>query len=266
MGFYSPETLKEDARRHNIKILNPDINRSHKNCTIEGAKIRLGLNYIRNIGPALAIAIENEKIRGGPFLSLNHLMSRTALSQRELVSLVNAGTLDCFGSDRRALKWKVGLLYRPIGKQLPLGLPTEQDEPCLETMEPQEIIEGECYSLGIYPSGHIMAHLRPKLPQLQTSQEIYQLEEGENVLTAGLVVRRQSPLSNAIFITLEDEFGHIPLIVWQSTYHALKEHLSKPLIQIEGIISKKEGTLNIIVTNSVELEAIKELPHSKNWS
>ena len=92
------------------------------------------------------------------------------------------------------------------------------------------------------------------------------MEEGENVLTAGLVVRRQSPLGNAIFITLEDEFGHIPLIVWQSTYHALKEHLSKPLIQIEGIVSKKEGTLNIIVTNSVELKAIKELPHSNNWS
>jgi len=28
MGFYNLETLKEDARRHGIQILNPDINKA----------------------------------------------------------------------------------------------------------------------------------------------------------------------------------------------------------------------------------------------
>jgi error-prone DNA polymerase len=35
MGFYNLETLKEDARRHGITVLNPDINLSHDKCTIE---------------------------------------------------------------------------------------------------------------------------------------------------------------------------------------------------------------------------------------
>ncbi len=35
MGFYNLETLKEDAKRHGITVLNPDINKSQAKCTIE---------------------------------------------------------------------------------------------------------------------------------------------------------------------------------------------------------------------------------------
>ena len=35
MGFYNLETLKEDAKRHGITVLNPDINKSRAKCTIE---------------------------------------------------------------------------------------------------------------------------------------------------------------------------------------------------------------------------------------
>ncbi len=41
MGFYTPETLKEDAKRHSVSILNPDVNLSIKLCNIEGDSIRL---------------------------------------------------------------------------------------------------------------------------------------------------------------------------------------------------------------------------------
>jgi hypothetical protein len=34
MGFYNLETLKEDARRHGIAVLNPDINLSRDKCVI----------------------------------------------------------------------------------------------------------------------------------------------------------------------------------------------------------------------------------------
>ena len=35
MGFYNLETLKEDAWRHGITVLNPDINKSDPKCLIE---------------------------------------------------------------------------------------------------------------------------------------------------------------------------------------------------------------------------------------
>ena len=42
MGFYNLETLKEDAKRHGVQILNPDINKSQAKCIIEGRALRLG--------------------------------------------------------------------------------------------------------------------------------------------------------------------------------------------------------------------------------
>ena len=43
MGFYNLETLKEDARRHGITVLNPDINKSRAKCAIEDGASEPGL-------------------------------------------------------------------------------------------------------------------------------------------------------------------------------------------------------------------------------
>ena len=55
MGFYNTETLKEDAKRHGITILNPDINHSREKCTIKDECVLLGLRYVRGMGDAAAI-------------------------------------------------------------------------------------------------------------------------------------------------------------------------------------------------------------------
>ena len=50
MGFYNPETLKEDAKRHGISVFNPDVNLSAGLCTIESEEsdgVRLGLSYVK---------------------------------------------------------------------------------------------------------------------------------------------------------------------------------------------------------------------------
>ena len=58
MGFYSLETLKEDARRHGILILNPDVNKSQSICTIENNAIRLGFLGVLGLGNAAVKEIE----------------------------------------------------------------------------------------------------------------------------------------------------------------------------------------------------------------
>jgi len=39
MGFYNLETLKEDARRHGVPVLNPDINASVEKCIIASSAL-----------------------------------------------------------------------------------------------------------------------------------------------------------------------------------------------------------------------------------
>ena len=80
MGFYSPNSLAQDAQRHGVVVLGPDINLSSHDCTIEpyaadpddvvtylgqswrrgrgaldddlraAVAMRMGLRYVRNLG------------------------------------------------------------------------------------------------------------------------------------------------------------------------------------------------------------------------
>ena len=61
MGFWSPQTIVADARRHGVVVRRPDINLSAAKSTLEacpssagGAAVRMGISYVRGVGDALA--------------------------------------------------------------------------------------------------------------------------------------------------------------------------------------------------------------------
>ena len=272
MGFYNLETLKEDARRHDIVVLNPDINVSMAKCVIKDESLLLGFLSVKGMGEAVASAMVEARERGDLFDSLADAMRRTGLQRKAVENLVAAGAFDRLVPDRRSALWEVGLRYRPGGAQQALQLPVEQDMAQLPLLSDWESMAGEYYTMGLYPQGHLMTMLRPHLdPVVLTSLDIPSLEEGAEVTVAGLVIRRQRPLAKAVFITLEDEFGHIPLVVWPATYRQYRLVLREPVLVARGTVSRREGTLNIVVNNvesvsvSRELPKARDLPQARNW-
>jgi error-prone DNA polymerase len=151
MGFYSLETLKEDARRHGIHVLNPDINISIEKCTIHNESLLLGLTQVRSIGKKVAEAIVEARNQGGPFESLADAMQRTGLKRRAIENLIYAGAFDSMISHRAAALWEVGLRYRPASLQLPLPLSVEQDMTPLAAPTSWQNMNQEYYSLGLSP-------------------------------------------------------------------------------------------------------------------
>src|SRR5215204_2133256 len=64
MGFYSPHSLVQDARRHGVVVRTPDLNESADTSTLEpcadstgGLAVRLGIDYVRSVGKDLAAQI-----------------------------------------------------------------------------------------------------------------------------------------------------------------------------------------------------------------
>jgi error-prone DNA polymerase len=128
-------------------------------------------------------------------------------------------------------------------------------------------MDDEYRSLGLYPKGHIMGMLRSELDhQVLTSQDLLQMPEGATVSVAGLVVRRQRPLGKAVYMTLEDELGHSPLVVWPQAYEKLRLVLREPLLLVRGVLSRQEGTMNIVVNQARSLQGGRNSPKAKNWS
>ena len=118
-----------------------------------------------------------------------------------------------------------------------------------------ELMLAEYNTLDLYPSGHFMEMLRPYLDgDVLTSNQLKSKKDNQKVKTAGIVARPlQHPLSQAYFITLEDEFGFIPLVIWPRIYEQYKDKLREPLIFVDGIVSRKEGTFNLVVTKAETL-------------
>ena len=253
MGFWGLETLKEDAKKHGIRILNPDANLSQERCVIEDGAIRLGLLKVAGVGEANALLMAGERRSRGPYQSLGEFMRRTGVKREVVERLVEAGAFDSLEGGRRSALWETGLRYRPASAQLSLGLPVEQDMAKLPSMDEWERMAGEYRTLDMYPGGHLLERLRPHLPpDVPSSVGLRQRGEGEWVRVAGLVARPlQHPLSEAYFITLEDEHGMIPLIIWPGVYERFKRELREPLLMVRGTVSRREGTLNVVVHDVV---------------
>jgi error-prone DNA polymerase len=148
MGFYNLETLKEDAKRHDIVTLPPDVNLSDEWASIENGAMRMGLRHVHGMTKPNAEVVVATRDRFGKFESLADFMYRTGVQQKVLDNLTAAGAFDClqkgsqpvpvsrdsgqgsfsFGSeprgnqpevstDRRSLAWESGLRYRPVNEQ-----------------------------------------------------------------------------------------------------------------------------------------------------
>jgi error-prone DNA polymerase len=267
MGYYNLETLKEDARRHGVRVLNPDINHSLDRCVIKDECLLLGFLNVHAVGESGAAAIIEAREWDGPFAGLADAMQRTGLQREAVENLVKAGAFDSLIAGRRDALVEVGLHYRPRSSQLPLQLPVEQDRLLLPTQTPWEVMEEEYRTLGLYPQGHVMGMLREHLDRrVLTSQDVVDLPDGATVTVAGLVVRRQRPLGRAVYITLEDELGHTPLVVWPGVYLRLRLVLRESLLVVRGAVNRQDGTMNIVVQQARSLKGVANPPRAKNWS
>jgi len=111
--------LVSECSRLGIKVLGPNINVSMQSFTPTPATlsrsetgaaeppnlIRFGLRAIKNVGHNIVEAIVNERIKAGPFLSLNDLLERIQdkdLNKKSLEALAKAVALDAF-AERNAI-------------------------------------------------------------------------------------------------------------------------------------------------------------------
>src|SRR4029079_8745479 len=112
MGFYSPHSLVQDARRHGVEVRTPDLNASAAKATLEPCTtsagdlaVRLGLGYVRTLGDELAETIA----AGRPYADLEDFVRRVpAVRLLHLEALATAGAFSCFGLERREALWAVG--------------------------------------------------------------------------------------------------------------------------------------------------------------
>ena len=269
MGFYPLETLKQDARRFGVPFLNPCVNRSQVRCAPEGGSVRMGLVFIKDVGAESARRIVEERARHGDYASAGDLVRRTGMNDQAVLSLALAGAFDGFAPNRRQALWEAGLFVRPSGNgQMALSLFRPDSVAELEDFDAREQMIGEYQVLEIYPSGHLMEFVRPTLaPHILASPEVESRGEGEAVTVAGWPVARQHPRGRdgTVFVTIEDEFGDVQIILWADVFARHRRELDSQVIEVSGVVSKWDGTTNVIVSSLRAIRVGVTMPRAHDW-
>jgi error-prone DNA polymerase len=257
MGFWSPAVLVGDARRHGIRILPVDIQRSQAGCRVEEMGIRLGLNYVQGLGEAGTARLEEAR-SAGVFDTLADFCQRTRLPRRAVENLILVGAMDGWGVPRRRLLWQLGRLHY---HQEELDLVFPDEGVALPPLSQAEAMAAEYGVLGLSTGDHVMTLYRPWLVRhgILSSRELETSADGGRVRAAGLVVMHQAPPTarGHHFITLEDEEGLINVIVRPKIYTGYRHILhTAPLLIIEGMVQRRDRVVNLL--------ALRVAPLSRN--
>jgi error-prone DNA polymerase len=261
MGFYSPDQVLQDARRHGVEVRPVDVRYSHWDCSLEDKgeaqpAIRLGLRMVRGFREELALRIVQARGRRA-FESVEDLSYRAGLDAAARERLADAGALRGLAGHRHRARWAVA----GVEPQLPLFAGQDvMTETAVSLPLPSlgEEMLTDYASLGTTLGPHPLNLLRGQLKALRcrSSRELPGLEHGRPVSVAGLVIGRQRPqtASGVTFVTLEDEFGLVNVVVWRDLAERQRRvFLQAQLLQVRGRLESESGVRHVIAEQLVDL-------------
>ena len=267
MGFYSPQTLVDDARRHGVTVRRPDINASNAFAVLEppvpgevpgpephqwglgGPVVRLGLKSVRTLGSDVAERIEARRADGGPYRDMADVARRAALSTAHLEALATAGAFECFGLSRRESLWAAGAAAQERDDRLP-GTATGIEAPTLPGMEAVELMVADVWATGLSPDAHPAQFARSFLDRIGAVPiaRLHSIEHGRRVFVGGIVTHRQRPATagGLTFVNLEDETGMLNVTCSQGLWQRYRRvaRMSSALV-VRGILERVEGVINL---------------------
>lgn len=279
MGFFSPNSLVQDARRHGVVVLPPDVDESAADCTVVphpadpddiathlgarwrrgrgpvedpirmAAAVRMGLRYVRNLGEAEIARIEAARAVGGPFLGVVDLAQRTGPTVAALEGLAAAGALAGLGVGRREGMWVAGALAGMGPGRLPVA--EGSDPPPLPPMDEAEASRADLWSTGVsvrHPVEFVRAWLDDE-GCLSIASALADPRNGRAARVGGIITHRQRPgtAKGVIFLNLEDETGLLNVVVLPEVWEANRTVARRSIgVVIDGVLEHRNGVTNLV--------------------
>ena len=259
MGFYAPSQLVQDARRHGVEVRSVDVRHSEWDCRLEPGRdaepaLRLGLRMVKGLAESSAARIvaaraSRDAAAAAGFESVTDLARRAGLSRGDLRRLASAGALAALAGHRHRAHWEAAGIEKPSALFPDPRFP--EAAPLLRAPNEGEDLVADYRHLGLSLGRHPLALLRRRLDSLGLSRatDLRTVPDGRPVRAAGLVVSRQRPstASGIVFMTLEDETGHINVVVRQrvSGRHR-REVQGARLLAVHGAVERQGQVVHLV--------------------
>ncbi len=270
-----------DCRQMEIEVLPPDVNEGMGYFSVAKGKIRFGMSAIKGVGDAVIQRIIQERERGGKYSSMQDFMSRLTskeVNKHTIENFIKSGAFDSLGGTRKQKMAVYQSVMDSVNRekkdsmtgQLSLfDMGDEQlqdankiDFPDIGEYEKEDYLAFEKETLGIYISGHPLEEYEKLLEKnctrhsldFATEEEegeltgMVRVEDGENVTIGGMIVDKtvKTTKQNKVmaFLTIEDLYGSVEVIVFPREYEKKKELLqpdSKVFIRGKATVEEDRG-------------------------
>ncbi len=268
-----------ECRKMDIKLLPPDVNEGEMGFSVSHGNIRYGLSAIKNVGHNQIQNMLNERRARGPFRSLSDFIERMhdkEMNKRTIENFIKAGAFDCLLANRRQMMYGYASILEHFTKetknqfsgQMSLFDVADETEkaqfqqalPELEEYPDEEKYAYEKEVLGIYISGHPLEEDMELLAAYATvtsldfvideeTQETA-LEDQRTYTIGGMIsnitVKLTKNNQNMAFVSLEDLYGSVEVVVFPRDYEKYRYMLSldkKILVTGKASVTESEAKL-----------------------
>jgi len=239
------------CRSMGIEILPPDVNQGEAGFSVSDNSIRYALTAIKGVGRPVIDSIVEERNLRGPYKNLEDFITRNAdreLNKRVIENFIKAGAFDSLsGTRKQFMSIYVRILdhiqsdkkNNMAGQMSLFDIVSEEEKESFDIKLPdvgeyskEMRLTFEKEVLGIYVSGHPLEEyqsLWKKIITHTTADFIFDDEagemrakDGERVTIGGMITEKKIKYTKnnqvMAFLTVEDLFGTIEVIVFPKTY------------------------------------------------
>jgi len=282
MGFYAPAQLVQDARRHGVCVLPPDVTISGWDSALEtlpdghpGARrtahlhappadgvrpaVRLGLSLIQGAREDAARRIEAARA-AAPFADTGDLARRAALTRHDLNALAAGDALRTLAGHRRQASWEAAASVQSRDLLRDAAI-QETQAPQLSAPSEGQTVAADYRSVGLTLHSHPVALLRAQLAarNFQPASVLNGYPDKRVARACGIVTVRQRPQTakGVIFVTLEDETGPVNVVVrTELIERQRRELLGAALLGVYGSWQSVDGVRHLIAQRLVDLSEL----------
>ena len=277
----------DDARKHEIRVLPPDVNQSLWGFTVVDDGIRFGLSAVKNVGDTAVESVIEGREQVGRYESVDQFLENVdpkRVNKRVIESLIKCGAFDSLGHTRSSLFACLDALVetasrtaqdKAVGQEsLFGGQPAAGVQiPDLGEWPEKERLANEKEALGFFISGHPMDAYTEEVDRFanQDTTSLQQCKDGADVAIAGTLSGVQRKLNRKgdpwTLARLEDMVGGVAIKFFAKANREYGDALVEdvPLL-VEGRASRGlDGSVELLGDKVRLLETVRQEGTRQMW-
>ena len=274
------------CRQMGIRILPPDINKGEADFSVDGGDIRYGLAAIKSIGRPVIRAIVNDRKELGEFRNLEdfitRISSRELMNKRLVENLIKAGALDVLGGTRKQFMsiyiqivdhMQQEKKNSMVGQMSLFDVVSEEQKEEFQIRMPdvgeytkENLLGFEKEVLGVYVSGHPLEPYEEEWRKVisattadfQVDPEVgyTKVRDGAREIIGGIIaektVKHTKTNQMMAFLTVEDLFGTVEVVVFPRDYEKYRQYLEEDnKIFVKGRVSEEDDKAGKLICEKI---------------